>query len=91
MNAAVANLAHLYETAADLKRSEQEFQDTLGLLENLAKSAKPPEGSASLLQLAERIGYVGGQRLSAVRLRNALRDKIFNRRAAAIRASIVLR
>src|SRR5579884_423906 len=39
MNDTVASLVHLYKTAADLERSEQEFQDTLGLLDSLNKPA----------------------------------------------------
>jgi len=51
------SLTSLYHTAADLTRSEADFQSTLAMLDTLAKPA--------LLQLAEAIGFVGAAQLSA--------------------------
>lgn len=74
------DLIDLYSSAADLDRTESDFNTVLSAIDTLPKAA--------LLQLATAIGFVGGARLSASQLREALRAKIANRRGAAARCML---
>jgi hypothetical protein len=81
MNDTVASLVHLYKTAADLERSEQEFQDTLGLLDSLNKPA--------LLTLTRQMNLVLPSRISTELLRIRIRERIRNRRGMALRCEML--
>ena len=77
MSETISGLVHLYERAADLSLSDEDFALRLAEVDGLDKAA--------LLELARLLGLVLPRRISTELLRIRIRERIRNRRGMAQR------
>lgn len=77
MSETISGLVHLYERAADLSLSDEDFALRLAEVDVLSK--------ADLLELARLLGLVLPRRIATELLRSRIRERLRNRRGMAQR------